>query len=302
MSAPPREGFWQEAFAWQGSVTPLVLPNVIAVGLYALAICALAPYVERLFAFKLQMELDPFGIAGAALSLLLVLRTNAGYDRWWEARKLWGGIVNQTRNLAIEALAYGSSQLGWQERIVRLAAAFPFATKASLRGEALAPDVAELLGDETAARIAQAEHMPSYVSLEIARLLEIARQSSELDSFAFLQLDRERSLLIDHMGGCERILKTPLARVYSIKVRRFIALFLLILPFPLMHQLEYHWMIPIIIMLVAYPLFSLDEIGLELQNPFWEKNLSHLPLTSISRTIKGNLLGLLAQTEAAKSE
>ena len=302
MSPPPRQGFWQEACAWQGSVTPLVLPRVLTFGVYALAICWLSDLLEAIFQRKLEMELDPFGIAGAALSLLLVLRTNAGYDRWWEARKLWGGIVNQSRNLAIDALAYGPVLHGWQDRFVRLAAAFPFVTKASLREEGLAPNVAQLVGQEFAEKIGRAQHMPSYVSLELARLLEEARRLGQLDSFAFLQMNRERALLIDHIGGCERILKTPLARVYAIKVRRFIALFMLVLPLALMHKLHSDWIIPLVTMIVAYPLLSLDEIGVELQNPFWEDNLSHLPLVAISQNIEGNLLGLLAQAEIAKVE
>jgi putative membrane protein len=115
-----------------------------------------------------------------------------------------------------------------------------------------------------------------------------------LDGFAFLQLDKERATLIDHIGACERILKTPLAKVYSIKIRRFIALFLVTLPFALLHRTNGDWLVPIITMLVAYPLISLDQIGIELQNPFSESNLSHLPLEDISKTIEGNLLGLLS--------
>jgi putative membrane protein len=124
-------------------------------------------------------------------------------------------------------------------------------------------------------------------------LLGEARDKSQLDSFAFLQLDKERATLIDHIGACERILKTPLATVYSIKIRRFIALFLLTLPFALLLRTNSDWLVPIITVLVAYPLISLDQIGIELQSPFDRSNLSHLPLDDISKTIEVNLLGLL---------
>ena len=67
----------------------------------------------------LGIEVTPFEVAGGALSLLLVLRTNAGYDRWWEGRRLWGGIVNQSRNLAIAALSYGPDDPAWRDRFVR---------------------------------------------------------------------------------------------------------------------------------------------------------------------------------------
>jgi len=303
MSAPPKQGFWQEAFAWQGSITPLVLPRVAVFGAYALVVCAIIRWGEAYFRHHLEISINPLEIAGAAISLLLVLRTNAGYDRWWEARKLWGAIVNQSRNLAVDALAYGPNRTEWREKFVRLAAALPFVIKASLRAEGLAPNVPRLVGDEMAGRIGAAEHMPMFVSLELAGMLEEARRRGEIDSFAFVQIDRERALMMDHLGGCERILKTPLARVYAIKVRRFITLFLLALPFPLINKMESDWLIPLFTMMVAYPLLSLDEIGVELQNPFWEENLSHLPLIAISQTIEDNLLALLAeQGERTQSE
>lgn len=83
-----RRNFRHVAFAWQGSVTPLVIPHVLAVGLIATVICVLAWLEECLFQVKLGLEIAPVELADAALGLLLILRTNGGYDRWWEARKL----------------------------------------------------------------------------------------------------------------------------------------------------------------------------------------------------------------------
>jgi putative membrane protein len=135
--------------------------------------------------------------------------------------------------------------------------------------------------------------MPSFVALKLADLLRQACDRSGMDRFAFLQVDRERATLIDHIGACERILKTPLPVVYSIKIRRFIALFLLTLPFALLHRIQGDWLVPFITMLIAYPLISLDQIGVELQNPFAKTNLSHLPIGDISDAIETTLLGLL---------
>jgi putative membrane protein len=134
--------------------------------------------------------------------------------------------------------------------------------------------------------------MPSYVALVLAGLLREAREQHGMNDFAFIQADRERALLIDHIGACERILKTPLPLVYAIKIRRFIALFLLTLPFVLLHKLHSEWLTPVVTMLVAYPLISLDQIGVELQNPFSTANLSHLPLDDIAVTIERNLAGV----------
>lgn len=287
--------FWHEAFAVHGSVTPLVLRDVFAFGAYAVAVCGAASWIERTWQKHIGLEVAPYEVAGAGavLGVLLVFRTNAGYDRWWEARKLWGGIVNQSRNLAISALSYGPVSYEWKEKFVRWTAAFAHIARTSLRGEPVSPEVVALVGPGGAEQLAAAGHRPSFVSLKLGTLLRAARDRSQLDSFAFLQLDKERAMLIDHIGACERILKTPLAKVYSIKIRRFIALFLLTLPFALLHRTNNDWLVPIITMLVAYPLISLDQIGIELQNPFSKSNLSHLPLDDISMTIESNLLALL---------
>lgn len=286
-------GFWQQAIALQGSVTPRVMPHVLAFGLIAMAILGLSWLAERYADMRLGLQVAPYEVAGAALSLLLILRTTAGYDRWWEARKLWGGIVNQSRNLVISALSYGPCDPEWRKSIVRWTAVFPHIARCSLRGEPPSPEVAGLVGDVEEARIAAAGHMPSYVALRIGELLAEACTRHDMDRFAFLQIDKERALLIDHIGACERILKTPLPLAYAIKIRRFILLYLMTLPFALLHRLDADWLVPVMTMLVAYPLLSLDRIGSELQNPFSRANLSHLPIGEISANIERNLMGLL---------
>lgn len=92
--------FWREAFAWAGSASPRVLRRVMSFGVLATLVYAMSLLVP-----DIEIPVGPHEVAGVVLGLLLVLRTDAGYERWWEARKLWGGIVNQTRNLAIVALA-----------------------------------------------------------------------------------------------------------------------------------------------------------------------------------------------------
>lgn len=298
MSFQTREGFWREAFALHGSVTPHVMPFVLIFGLAASGICGISWLVETQFQVRIALAIAPFEFAGGALGLLLVLRTNAGYDRWWEARKIWGGIVNQSRNLAISAMAYGPNDLEWREKIVRWVAVFPHVARLSLRGELPSSEITNLVGPENADQIATADHMPSFVALKLGDFLREACEQLEMDRFAFMQIDRERALLIDHIGACERILKTPLPRAYSIKIRRFILLFLVTLPFALLHRSNGNWLDPVITMFVAYPLLSLDQIGVELENPFSTSNLSHLPLDDISATIERNLLAALQMKQA----
>lgn len=288
--------FWGEAFALRGSATPRVVPRVVLFGGLASVV-----HIASLTGLDLGIAIGPHEIAGAVLGLLLVLRTNAGYERWWEARKLWGGIVNQTRNFAISALSYGPNDRQWREQIVRSAVAFAHTCRRSLRGERDLPEVAALLGHSEAALIATAHHMPNSVARTIGNLLREAHETGGMSGFAFQKAEQERATLIDHLGACERILRTPLPKVYSIKIRRFIVLFLATLPFALVHK-DLGWFSPLVTMLVAYPILSLDLIGAELQNPFNVRNLGHLPLDELCQTIEGNLLALLAEDSPLNAE
>jgi putative membrane protein len=287
--------FWREVLILDGSLIPIVLLRVVKFTLFAILVSAIHFWPNDI---RLAIDVAPLEYAGAVLGVLLVLRTNAGYDRWWEGRKLWGGIVNQCRDLAIAALAYGPPDPRWRAAIVRSTAAFAHVARRSLRGERTLPEVARLLGDAEAQRIAGAEHMPGYVSQLIADLLRQAREQQGMDSLAFLQVDRDRAALIDHIGGCERIQSAPLPRLYSIHIRRFIFLYLVTLPFALLKMVE--WLTPVIMFLVSYPILALDQIGVELENPFSAQRMGHLPLDELTTKIEANLLALLGEEPVAR--
>jgi putative membrane protein len=288
--------FWREAFALYGAATPLVLPSVL---IFA-GIAAVVYLVQALNPHDLDIsiEVGPHEIAGALLGLLLVMRNNSGYDRWWEARKLWGGLINQSRNLALTGLAYGPADAQWRRQFVSWIAAFAHAVRARLRGQAEIPELVALLGTDQAAKAQAVGHVPNYISLRLAELLQEARGKG-MDSFSFLEAERQRAGLIDHLGGCERIRNTPLASVYSISTRRFIFLYLVSLPFALLHKLKAEWETPLVTALVAYAVLTLDQIGVELQEPFATTSLSHLLLDDYCSNLQRDLFALLEQAPSA---
>lgn len=294
--------FWSEALALKGSVLPLVLRRVAIFGSIGLA-CWL---IDSMVHYETGMTITPFEFVGVVLGLLLVLRTNSGYDRWYEARKLWGGIVNQSRNIAVLGLTYGPRDEKWRREFIKWTSAFPHIVRHSLRGERELDDLYEKLGEDTP-KVASAQHMPLYASSRVARLLSEAVRSGQMDPFAFHQAERERASLIDHVGACERILATPLASAFSIEIRRYLFLYLGMLPLALIDKVGA--VTPLFTMLVAYPLLSLDQIGVDLQNPFSKLRLSHLPLDDISLAIENNLLAIadhvqhpLAESNGASHE
>ncbi|MDX1929946.1 MAG: bestrophin family ion channel [Pirellulaceae bacterium] len=302
--------YWLGTFIIRGSVAPRVLLDVLGFGALAVVIVFAIQVLEKLLGDPFSVPAGPFEAAGAVLGLLLVLRVNTGYSRWWEARILWGGIVNQSRNLAITGLAYGPRNTRWRSRLVRWIAVFPHVCRRSLREQRNFPELERLLSEESREWIRKAEHMPDAVSGEIAMLLYEARGLG-MDGFAFQKCEEQRASLIDHLGGCERIQKTPLARSGAIQVRQFIFLLLISLPIGLMQAFEVDasdaastsfnmtqvWIVPLYVMLLAYPLLSLDRIGMELQNPFSTHRIDFLPLDSICTAIERNVLELLHDIE-----
>ena len=302
--------YWLGTFVIRGSVAPRVLLDVLGFGLLTVVIVVTIQWLEKLFHVDLSVPVVPLEGAGAVLGLLLVLRVNAGYNRWWEARVLWGGIVNQSRNLAITGLAYGPRDTRWRSRFVRWIAVFPHVCRRSLRDQRDFPELERLVSDDSQAWIKKSEHMPGAVSSEIAMLLNEARNLG-MDGFAFQKCEEQRSILIDHLGGCERILKTPLARSGAIQVRQFIFILLITLPIGLMQGFDANssnptsstqglvqvGIVSLYVMLLAYPLLSLDRIGMELQNPFSTQRIDFLPLDSICTAIERNVLELLHDLE-----
>lgn len=274
------------ALAWHGSVSPRILKTVLLATGYSLILAMIDIYYYELP----HLSVTPFEYTGAVLGLVLVFRTNAGYDRWWEARRLCGGIVNQSRNSFIIVANYGNNNPQWQRAMNKWLISFAFATKESLRGQKNFSDIDDILSETEINELKNAQHAPLFVANKIAALLNQAHQHYIMDKLLLIELEKHRSLLIDCLGGCERILKTPMPLVYAIKIRRFILTYLLLLPFSLIDQIGL--MSAIVVGLVAYPLLSLDRIGLELQNPFVKKSLSHLPLETICQTIKTNALAI----------
>ncbi len=287
-----RSQFWTEVFTLHNTVTPCIKWRIVIFGTVAAIVWAFGTYTNIIPA----SDIAPYELIGVTLAVLIMIRTNSGYDRWYEGRKLWGGIVNQSRNLAQIGLIYGPRDHEWRDQLVRWTAAFSHTCRHSLRGEIDVEDMDDLLDEHELAQLRAAQHMPLYVSNRIARLLQEAVENDQLDRFAFLQAEQQRNTLIDHVGACERILKTPLAAALSVKIRRFLFLYLLALPFGIFDKVGIAT--PIIVMLVAYPLLSLDQISVELQNPFSKQRLSHLPLGDICHTIQKNLLALLYEQPA----
>jgi len=224
-------------------------------------------------------------LVGPALGLLLVFRTNASYDRFWEGRKLWGGIVNETRNLIRLASVHLSGERDILVRLAQLTSDFAAASMHHLRGTKM-PGLLEV------------QHPPLYLATQMTGILKEGSRRGALNDIVLFSMDQNIQQLVDYLGGCERIRKTPLPFAYVVHLRRALVMYCFSLPFALVDS--YGWATVLDTLLVAYIFFGIEEIGVEIEGPFGHDD-NDLPLEDICATIQHNLLTMV-ELESAEPE
>lgn len=283
------------------------LPWKIIFRLHApwLAVTAGVTLVAWLITRGLQVKVPvtpvPFQIAGVALAIFLGFRNNSAYDRWWEGRKLWGGIVNASRTFARQALtlftapeAEREALAAFQRRVIYRHLAWLQALKQQLRGgevvSALAP---YLSAEEQAAAPAQKNVAAWLVHLMGVELAEASRRGW-ITEFRLEMVDRTLSELLSMQGGCERIKSTPIPTAYRVFTHRFTRVYIAFLPLGLLEHVELA-ALPVILGL-SLAFLVLETLGRLLEDPF-TVSPNALPLNAICRTIEINLRQQLGETE-----
>ena len=228
-------------------------------------------------------------LVGFALGLLLVFRTNASYDRFWEGRKLWGAIVNESRNLVRLSKVSLAKDPELLKEIIHWTIALGYATMHHLRGKADFGHAVFHLSEEKLRKAKEVGHPALGAAVEITQLIRIARERNLITDFLQVALDRNVQLLVDYIGGCERIHKTPLPFAYVVHLRRAMILYCYTLPFGLVES--FGWLTIVATFFITYVFFGIEEIGVEIEDPFGRDH-NDLPLESICATIEKNLLAL----------
>ena len=229
-------------------------------------------------------------LIGAVLGLLLVFRTNASYDRFWEGRKLWGGIVNDSRNLGRLATTLLKEDTDLLRRLLRWSMVFPWSVRSRLLGQ---KDIGCDTGDLTKSEVKlteQAELVPLAVARRMTEQVEVARQRGLISDIQQSLFDAIISRLMDALGACERIHNTPLPFAYMVHLRRTLIIFLATMPLAIVKDLG--WATIPATLLISYVMLGVEEIGVEIEDPFGT-NDNDLPLQSICENIESNLRGLL---------
>ena len=262
--------------------------TVAALAIYAAIVELIAVYL-KLTTNEVGAQFQ--GFLGLVLGLLLAFRTNTSYDRWWEGRRLWGQLVNDSRNLAIKVQTCVRADQAEKQRLGRWLSDFAFALKDHLRGNARLSMLAGFRQETL-----QPEHVPAYISARIYEQFEAWRRSDQLGGFELLFLDQHAASLMNICGACERIQKTPISPSYRGFIRQSIAIYLLALPWGLVQTFGW-WIVPTIAML-GYFMIGVEMIAEAVEDPFGTDE-DDIMLDKLCQGIEQSVAGIFQMTETA---
>lgn len=263
-----------------------LIPMMIFIGLYAGGIA----YLELEF-WKLSDKSHVKNIplmhttVGFVLSLLLAYRTNTAYERWWEGRKLWGALVNNSRNLALKLSAYLSDEND-REFFRKLIPAYASVLCKHLANE----EVSQVLFEGMDLELDHHNHNPNQVAKLLFQNVNALYTSGKITGDQFYIINGELQSFTEICGACERIKNTPIPYSYSVFIKKFIFFYIMTLPFGYVFSLGYY-VIPIVVF-IFYVLASLELIAEEIEDPFGRDD-NDLPTKKIAANIRKHVEELL---------
>jgi len=272
----------QLIFRFKGSLLRRLWPGLA----FLLGLTLLLTYLHHEEIFVVEISLSLPGLLGVVIGLLLVFRNNSAYDRWWEARKILGGLVNTSRNFAMQlkSLMIHTTEADRKDAH-QLLVAFVFALKEHLRGGVKIEELG-LVNPQLAKQVEAAKHKPNrIIQLLLGRIRSLYDRELVTD-FQMLKLIENTDELIDILGKCERIHNTPIPLSHNYLLRFCVLFYSLILPFGLIATLD--WWSFIVVMLIFYFMMSIIIIAEEIEDPFG-LDANDLPVDNIAQNIKNNL-------------
>jgi putative membrane protein len=263
-----------------------LIPLMIFIGIYSGIIC----YLEMDY-YKLSENSHVKGISlmhttvGFVLSLLLAYRTNTAYDRWWEGRKLWGALVNNSRNFAIKLTVILNEEKD-RHFFRRLIPGYASILQKHLTNE----ETAKVFFEDLDLEIDHQKHRPNQIAKMIFQKLNDLYKSEKITGDELIILNSEFQSFTDVCGACERIKNTPIPYSYSAFIKKFIFFYIMTLPFSFTFTLGYY-VIPVVIF-IFYVLASLELIAEEIEDPFGLDE-NDLPIAKMAGNIKKHVEEIL---------
>ena len=306
MIVPPPKNTVNPLFMYRGTTVKQTWPRIATAAVVSIMVTV--AYTLRGRDMSLSITPLPFQLIGLALSIFLAFLTKAAYDRWWEGRKLWGGVVNVTRTIARQAQTFlgdtsdpeQPSREEVTQTLVLRTIAWTHALRLHLRpGSAwdrdLAGALAGALSDDEIAELRSSSNVPIEILRRTGLVLRGADSAGQLTNYELVQLEASIGRLTDLQGGCERIRNTPIPWGYPFLLSRLVFYYCVLLPFGIVDDIGI--MTPVVTLFVAVALFGLAEIAGDIQDPFGDC-VNSLPMHALATTIETNLREALAQPPA----
>lgn len=283
---------WLEVFTfYRHDTLRLLWPLIVFISLYTAGVDYwLTQHTNLDHSTVLKNLTIVHSLLGLVISLLLVFRTNTAYDRWWEGRKLWGALVNNSRNLAIRLNGLlDRENKKDREFFARMIPLYSNVLDKHLKSQQLEMSLDEKEHPELAT-LNPGDHMPNQVASSIVEKVYLLQREGIISKYELLTLTAETGALTDICGACERIKNTPIPFSYSSFIKRFIILYVITLPWSLASNLGY-WSIPVVVF-IMYALSSLEVIAEEIEEPFGT-DPNDLPTSKIASNIEKHVREIL---------
>lgn len=261
-----------------------LFPLILFAGVLTTVLCFLFIDVLRLV---IEDTKAFHSILGVILGLFLVLRTNTAYDRWWEGRKLWGQLVNDTRQLAIKIASFLPEDAEEDRRFFqKMIPNIPFAMKHHLRDSILLGEL-DFYDEQTKQRIIDSKHRPNILNKLVMERVAALNKKGILTGERLFIIDKEIKGFTDIIGACERIKNTPIPYSYSMFIKKFLFVYCITLPMAFIGEFGY-WSI-LLVTVSFYFLMSVELISEEIEDPFG-KDINDLPLDELCVKIRKNII------------
>lgn len=265
----------------------MLLPAMAGLAIFSAILC----YLElELNVISLRSTTVMHSILGFVISLLLVFRTNTAYDRWWEGRKMWGELVNNSRNLMMKINAFLPAEEKELKNDFRiLVSNYAFALKGHLRGHVNTGEL-EVHPRLSANDLKLVDHIPNKIAMQMYIEVDIMVKKQLISEQRLKILDDELRSFTNIAGACERIKKTPIPYSYSSFIKRIIFLYVITLPIGLIHDMK--WSTIPIVLFIFYAFASLELLAEEIEDPFGTER-NDLPIDELAHIIRKNLAEII---------
>ena len=267
-------------FKFKGRLFRKLFNPILFISLFTTVLCIINYY--EWFEFPEGFVLPSF--MGAVLGILIVFRNNTAYDKWWEARKILGCLVNTSRNFALQVQHLFES-FSEKDRLIKLIAAYPFALKEHLR-EGVKEEEIQFINKVDLELIQNSEHKVNAIANQMIYHIIKAKKEDAITDFQMLKQIENVDELIDILGKCERIKNTPMPLSHSYLLKVYIFLNTLLIPLGFINSLEWY-SIPAVA-IIYYVAMSIVVIAEEIEEPFGH-DIDDLPTNKIAENIYNNI-------------